>query len=149
MEKINPRIPLTEKTASQYATMDAYDGSMLYAIPYAGKSASYVSETGTDMLKTQLTIPYLMDETAFIDEDTLYCVAKLAPLLTSSEDLLTTSSGALLCAASDDLYQTELTGIKLLTKEQYDDLQTKDADTKYIVKDGDEVKEYLGTIFIK
>lgn len=149
MEKLNPRIPLTEKTAAQYAAMDTYDSSMLYAIPYSGQPASYVQPAGSNTLKTQLTIPYLMNETAFIDEDTLYCVAKLAPLLASSGDLFTTSSGALLCVASADPYQTNLTGIKFLTKAQYDDLQTKDADTKYIVKDGDEVKEYLGTIFIK
>lgn len=148
MEKLNPRIPLTEKTAAQYAAMDTYDSSMLYAIPYSGQPASYVPPAGSDTLKTQLTIPYLMNETAFVDEDTLYCVAKLAPLLASSGDLLTTSNGALLCAVSSDPYQTDLAGIKLLTKAQYDELETKDADTKYIVKDNDEVKQYLGTIEI-
>ena len=148
MEKLNPRIPLTEKTTAQYAAMDTYDSSMLYAIPYSGQPASYVQPAGSDTLKTQLTIPYLMSETAFVDEDTLYCVAKLAPLLVSSEDLLATSNGALLCAVSSDPYQTDLAGIKLLTKAQYDELETKDADTKYIVKDNDEVKQYLGTIEI-
>lgn len=44
---------------------------------------------------------------------------------------------------------TNLNGIKLVTKEQYDSMQSHDADTKYIVKDGDSVSEYLGDIKIK
>ena len=43
---------------------------------------------------------------------------------------------------------TNLNGIKLITKDEYDSI-TPDADTKYIVKDGENVAEYLGDIKIK
>lgn len=43
-------------------------------------------------------------------------------------------------------YNTGLSGIKKLTRVQYDALATKDASTKYIVTDSGSVCEYLGEI---
>lgn len=45
-------------------------------------------------------------------------------------------------------YNTGLSGIKKLTRVQYDALATKDANTKYIVTDSGSVCEYLGEIRI-
>lgn len=44
------------------------------------------------------------------------------------------------------VYDTRLNGIVKLSKSQYDAMETHDAGTKYIVVDGNSVKEYLGTI---
>lgn len=43
---------------------------------------------------------------------------------------------------------TNLNGILLITKAEYEAI-TPDPDTKYIVKDGENVAEYLGDIKIK
>lgn len=149
MEKINPRIPLTEVTATQYAAMELHDSSMLYGIPYAGQTASYTQPETQDSLRRVLTIPYLLDSVPFFDEGTLYCVANLSPLLASDSKIFTTSGSDLMCVKSADPYHTGLSGILLMDKSEYDDLQAKDADTKYIVTNGEEVHEYLGDIFIK
>lgn len=149
MEKISPRIPLTEVTDAQYAAMELHDSSMLYGIPYAGQTADYTQSETQDSLRRVLTIPYLLDSIPFFDENTLYCVANLSPLLTSDTKIIATSSGDLMCVKSADPYQTNLSGILLIDKSDYDGMQTKDANTKYIVTDGEEVHEYLGDIFIK
>ena len=47
---------------------------------------------------------------------------------------------------STSVYNTGLSGIKKLTRAQYDALTTKDVNTKYIVVDGSTVQEYLGDI---
>lgn len=149
MERIDPRIPLTEVTATQYAAMELHDSSMLYGIPYAGQTADYTQPETQDSLRRVLTIPYLLDSIPFFDEGTLYCVANLSPLLASDSKIFVTSDSDLMCVKSADPYQTGLSGILLMDKSEYDDLQAKDADTKYIVTNGEEVHEYLGDIFIK
>lgn len=149
MERIDPRIPLTEVTATQYAAMELHDSSMLYGIPYAGQTAYYTQPETQDSLRRVLTIPYLLDSVPFFDEGTLYCVANLSPLLASDSKIFTTSGSDLMCVKSADPYQTGLSGILLIDKSDYDGMQTKDANTKYIVTDGEEVHEYLGNIFIK
>ena len=46
------------------------------------------------------------------------------------------------------IYATGLTGLVKLTKAQYNSMEAHDANTKYIVKDGNSVMEYLGDILI-
>lgn len=108
MAAINPRIPLTEVTAEQYAALAIKDPHRLYAVPYSGDATA--SSAGD--LQTVLTIRYLLDA-IMTDDDTLYCVAQLEPIETISQDLLTAENGDLLCVRSTAgaVYTTSLDGI--------------------------------------
>lgn len=148
MGMIDPRIPLTEVTEPQYAVLTQKEPGMLYAVPYGG-IAVYASG-GDGTLTPELTIRYFLDTLPFY-ENTLYCVAQLEPVQILGLDLLTTDAGDLLCVRSDagELYSLQATGIRKMTRQEYDDLAFRYALTKYIVTDGDEVHEYLGTVLIK